>query len=228
MTFGYHSNRSIRCKYHAYINKCIHANNGKQITWFRLNINCIGWWSESKICVDQTILTLFAPSAINWYPVSLLTAAPHGDATQSRNQSNEPPLRDSLLFKSDLMPLYPLPFTGTQRVGVSIDWCITPTSFQIVWCFHKFYTLFYMLDTFYLSSLLPSIMYQWNRSLSIPPGQPPGHLNFWKIFVQIPPLRGRRAVQMPHYRSIWSNALTPGKLFSSFYYAPEVVYVNMV
>ena len=164
----------------------------------------------------------------NCYPVSLLTAAPRGngdltapggskmrdpgdevDGTQSRNQSNEPPLGNSLLFKSDLMPLYPLPFPGTQRVGVSIDWCITPTSFQIVWCFHKFYTLFYMLDTFYLSSLLPSIMYQWNRSLSIPPGQPPGHLNFWKIFVQIPPSRGQKAVQMPHHRSIPGNQMLP-------------------
>ena len=35
-----------------------------------------------------------------------------------------------------------------------------------------------------------------------PPGKPPGHLNFWKIFVQIPPSRGRKAVQMPHHRSI--------------------------
>ena len=73
-------NRSIRCKYHAYNNKCIRANNGKQITWFRLTINCIGWWSE--ICVDQTTFTFFAPSAVfgNWYiyPVSLLTAAPRG------------------------------------------------------------------------------------------------------------------------------------------------------
>ena len=63
----------------------------------------------------------------NCYPVSLLTAAPRGngdltapggskmrdpgdevDGTQSRNQSNEPPLGNSLLFKSDLMPLlYP-------------------------------------------------------------------------------------------------------------------------
>ena len=34
------------------------------------------------------------------------------------------------------------------------------------------------------------LMYQSNRSLNIPPGQPPGHLNFWKIFVQIPPSRG--------------------------------------
>ena len=31
-----------------------------------------------------------------------------------------------------------------------------------------------------------------------PQGQPPGHLNFWKIFVQIPPSLGRKAVQMPH------------------------------
>ena len=29
-------------------------------------------------------------------------------------------------------------------------------------------------------------MYQSNRSLSNPPGQPPGHLKFWKIFVHIP------------------------------------------
>ena len=33
----------------------------------------------------------------------------------------------------------------------------------------------------------PSLMYQ---SLNIPPGQPPGHLNFWKIFVQVPHSRG--------------------------------------
>ena len=30
-----------------------------------------------------------------------------------------------------------------------------------------------------------------------PPGQSPGHLIFWKIFVQIPPSPGRKAVQMP-------------------------------
>ena len=34
------------------------------------------------------------------------------------------------------------------------------------------------------------IMYQSNRSLNIPPGQPPAYLNFWKIFVQVPPSRG--------------------------------------
>ena len=41
------------------------------------------------------------------------------------------------------------------------------------------------------------LMYQSIRSFNIPPGQPPGHLNFWKIFVQIPPSPGRKAVQMP-------------------------------
>ena len=40
------------------------------------------------------------------------------------------------------------------------------------------------------------IMYQSNRSLNIPPG----HLNFWKIFAQIPPSRSRKAVQMPKLR----------------------------
>ena len=29
---------------------------------------------------------------------------------------------------------------------------------------------------------------------------PPGHLNFWKIFVQIPSSPGRKVVQMPHPR----------------------------
>ena len=35
------------------------------------------------------------------------------------------------------------------------------------------------------------------EALISPPGQPPGHLNFWKTFVQIPPSLGRKAVQMP-------------------------------
>ena len=52
-------------------------------------------------------------------------------------------------------------------------------------------------------------MYQSNRSLNIPPGQPPGHLNFWKIFVQIPHSRGRKAVQMPHHRSIPGDQMPP-------------------
>ena len=41
------------------------------------------------------------------------------------------------------------------------------------------------------------------------PGQPPGHLNFWKIFVPIPPFRGRKAVQMPNHRSIPGYQMPP-------------------
>ena len=52
-------------------------------------------------------------------------------------------------------------------------------------------------------------MYQSNRSLNIPPGQPPGHLNFRKIFVQIPHSRGRKAVQMPHHKSIPGDQMHP-------------------
>ena len=33
-----------------------------------------------------------------------------------------------------------------------------------------------------------------------PPGQPPGHLTFLKIIVQIPPYPGQNAIQMPHTR----------------------------
>ena len=46
-------------------------------------------------------------------------------------------------------------------------------------------------------ALWAKVMYQSNRSFYIHPGKPPGHLNFWKIFVQIPPSPGRKAVQMP-------------------------------
>ena len=49
------------------------------------------------------------------------------------------------------------------------------------------------------------LMYRSNRSLNIPPG----HLNFWKIFVQIPSSRGRKAVQMPHHRSIPGDQMSP-------------------
>ena len=51
-----------------------------------------------------------------------------------------------------------------------------------------------------LSLTYCEVMYQSNRSFHIPPGNPPGHLNFWKNFVQIPPSPGRKAVQMPHPR----------------------------
>ena len=47
------------------------------------------------------------------------------------------------------------------------------------------------------------------------PGQPHGHLNFWKIFVQIPPSPGRKAVQMPPPPGRIIRLLL--QLFSSFY-----------
>ena len=47
-----------------------------------------------------------------------------------------------------------------------------------------------------------ALMYRSNRSFNMPPPplpeQPPGHLTFLKIIVQISPYRGQNAVQMPH------------------------------
>ena len=40
-------------------------------------------------------------------------------------------------------------------------------------------------------------MYQSNRSLNIPPGQPPGHLNFWKIFGKFPPPEAEKLFKCP-------------------------------
>ena len=42
-----------------------------------------------------------------------------------------------------------------------------------------------------------------------PPGQPPGHLTFLKIIVQIPPYPGENAVQMPHTRVHSGDQLPP-------------------
>ena len=55
------------------------------------------------------------------------------------------------------------------------------------------------------------IMCQSNRSLNIPfrAPPPPGHLNFWKIFVQIPHSRGWKVVQMPHHRSMPGDQMPP-------------------
>ena len=76
--------------------------------------------------------------------------------------------------------------------------------------FYPFTTLtFTQLDWRLRGSIWNWVMYQSNRSFNISPGQPPGHLNFWKIFVQIPPSRDRKAVQMPHHRSIPSDQMPP-------------------
>ena len=63
--------------------------------------------------------------------------------------------------------------------------------------------------------------------LEHPPGSPPGAPrafefleNFWKI----PPSRGRKAVQMPHYRSIPGDQIPP----PPGTFQASAVYVNMV
>ena len=55
------------------------------------------------------------------------------------------------------------------------------------------------------------LMYQSNRGFNIPPGpgQPPGHLTFLKIIVQIPPYPGQNAVQMPHTRVHSGDQMPP-------------------
>ena len=45
--------------------------------------------------------------------------------------------------------------------------------------------------------------------LQHPPGQPPGHLTFLKIIVQIPPYPGQNAVQMPHTRVHSGDQMPP-------------------
>ena len=42
-----------------------------------------------------------------------------------------------------------------------------------------------------------------------PPGQPPGHLTFLKIIVQIPSYPGQNAVQMPHTRVHSGDQIAP-------------------
>ena len=49
---------------------------------------------------------------------------------------------------------------------------------------------------------------QIEASTCPPPGQPPGHLTFLKIIVQIPPYPGQNSVQMPHTR-VHSGDQTP-------------------
>ena len=64
-------------------------------------------------------------------------------------------------------------------------------------------------------------MYRSNRNFNITPAtwQPPGHLTFWKIIVQISPYPNENAVQMPHIlESIQvSNASIPRTLKNFLY-----------
>ena len=54
-------------------------------------------------------------------------------------------------------------------------------------------------------------MYRSNRNFNIPRGQPPGHLTFLKIIVQIPPYPGQNAVQMPHTRVHSGDQMPPSR-----------------
>ena len=54
------------------------------------------------------------------------------------------------------------------------------------------------------------LMYRSNRSFNIPPrGNPPGHLTFFKIIVQIPPYLSQNAPQMPHTRVYSDDQMPP-------------------
>ena len=69
-------------------------------------------------------------------------------------------------------------------------------------------------------------MYQSTRSFNIPSGNT-GHLNFWKIFVQIPPHQAEKLFKCSHPRENYQITVQVS-LFSSFYYVSEAVHVNMV
>ena len=60
-----------------------------------------------------------------------------------------------------------------------------------------------------MSCFEPSSYVPVKSKLRHPPRATPGHLNFWKIFVQILPSWGRKAVQMPHHRSIPGDQMPP-------------------
>ena len=53
------------------------------------------------------------------------------------------------------------------------------------------------------------VMYRSNRSFNIPPRQPPGHLTFLKIIVQIPPYPDQNTVQMPPTRLHSGDQMPP-------------------
>ena len=54
-----------------------------------------------------------------------------------------------------------------------------------------------------------SVKSSFNMPPPPPPEQPPGHLTFLKIIVQIPPYPGQNAVQMPHTRVHSGDQMPP-------------------
>ena len=74
------------------------------------------------------------------------------------------------------------------------------------WCSHTLVNIFSHNKSV---SVFLSFYVPVKSKLQQPPRVTPGHLNLWKIFVQIPPSRGRKAVQMPHHRSIPGDQMPP-------------------
>ena len=71
-----------------------------------------------------------------------------------------------------------------------------------------------MIAVFAISAALHETFVRSNVSVKSklqhhPPGQPPGHLTFLKIIVQIPPYPGKNAVQMPHTRVHLGDQMPP-------------------
>ena len=66
----------------------------------------------------------------------------------------------------------------------------------------------------FIRSLLYNMIFR-NSNVSVksklqhPPGQPPEHLTFLKIILQIPPYPGQNAVQMPHTRVHSGDQMPP-------------------
>ena len=62
---------------------------------------------------------------------------------------------------------------------------------------------------FFLKSWVLKLNVSVKSKLQHPPGQPPGHLTFLKIFVQISPYPGQNAVQMPNTRVHSGDQMPP-------------------
>ena len=56
---------------------------------------------------------------------------------------------------------------------------------------------------------LTNVLVKSRLQHAAPPGQPPGHLTFLKIIVQIPPYPVQNAVQMPHTRVHSGDQMPP-------------------
>ena len=78
-------------------------------------------------------------------------------------------------------------------------WCLT--TLREYECLEMF--SFSVMQSTIRFTYVKAIMYQSNRSFNIPsgtPGQPPGHLNFWKFLFKFPPHRAEKLFKCPHPR----------------------------